>query len=119
MIQFLLDFITGIRWDIFITTILSIICYLILLIKRGYKNKSSKNKKDILVWFDFIFAMVTSATLYGGISAIYYSMKGKLLFNQNFIISQEYMVLFSGFVLIALAILTYQKALHDIEGNKK
>ena len=110
----------GIRVDIVVTFILTIIFEIVLIIKRAQKNKkfAEKKKRDILVWNDILFSIATSATLYGGLSAIYYSIYGKLLFNQSMIISQEYIILFSGFVLIGFAVLAYKKAIKDIKEGK-
>jgi len=83
--------------------------------KRHIKNESLKHKKDIFIWQDFALSMVTSTTLYGGVSAIYFSIKGKLLFEQNMIISQEYIILFAGIVLIGLGITTYRSLVRKIK----
>ena len=108
-----------IRWDITSTLILTLVFETILIIKKALKNRGQPKKKEILSWQDILFSTATAATLYGGISAIYYSLKGKLLFSQSMIISQEYMILFAGIVLIGLALLTYKKALKDIKEGRK
>ena len=117
-ISFLSDFVNGIRWDVALTLILTIILESILILKRAIKNKNLNPKTEILTWEDVILSVTTSATIYGGISAVYFAMKGKLLFNQNLIISEEYIILFAGIILISLGFLAYKKALRDIKEIK-
>lgn len=121
--QIFLDFLKSIRWDVVTTLVISLILYFFLLYKRYSKNRTlkrdGKRKKQLVIWTDFIFTIATSSTLYGGVSALYFAITSKLLFNQNFIISQEYMILFAGIVLIALGIITYQKAVQEITGGVK
>ncbi len=110
----------NIRWDILITLLLSIFLEIILIIKRNKKNKNLNKiyKKDIFQWEDFAFSITTSATFYGGISAIFFALTGKLLFEMNMIISEEYIILFAGLVLIAFAFSTYKNALKKIKNKK-
>jgi len=105
----------GIRWDILITLIGAIALEIVLMNRRKIKNRRFKNKKEIFIWLDFVFSMVTSATIYGGISAIYFAIKGKLLFEQNMIISEEYIILFAGMILIGLGITTYKNAIKKLK----
>lgn len=116
--NFFYEFTKDLRWDIVITLIASILLEMILMIRRAKKNRKLKNKKDIFQWRDFAFSITTSATFYGGISAIYLAMKGKLLFDKAFIISQEYIVLFAGLVLVGFAYSTFKTALKSIGGKK-
>jgi len=102
-----IEFFASLKWDIVITLLLSLILEISLVIKRSKKNKKLKNKKDIFKWEDFTFSIVTAATFFGGVSAIYFAGTGKLLFEQSLIISQEYIILFAGLVLMAFAIKTY------------
>lgn len=116
--SFFYEFTKDLRWDIVVTLFISLLLEVILIIRRAKRNKKLKNKKDIFQWTDFAFAITTSATFYGGISAIYFAMKGKLLFNESFIISQEYIILFAGLVLIGFAYSTFKAGLKNI-GRKK
>lgn len=108
------DFFTNIRWDVVITLVISILLTIVLMWKKSNKNKTIKRKKSIFVWQDFSLSLATSAVLYGGVSAIYFAIKGQLLFNQNLIISEEYIILFSGVVLVGMGINTFQSMLKKI-----
>jgi len=109
------SFWANIRWDVVITLIGSLILTIIMMTKRSNKNKTLQKKKSIFVWQDFAFSMVTTSVLYGGVSAIYFAIKGQLLFNQNMIISEEYIIAFSGIVLIGIGINTFQNMLKKIK----
>ncbi|MFH1332221.1 MAG: hypothetical protein ABIH63_02955 [archaeon] len=121
--ELIYGFVKDLRWDMVSTLIIAIVLYLILIYKRHRRNKvlkaNGQRPRDILVVTDLLYTIATSATVYGGISAMYYSIKGHLLFNQNLIISQEYIILFSGGVLFVLGILAYKKAIRDIQGENQ
>jgi len=114
----LLYFIRNLRLDVAITFIFTVILLVVIIKRRSDKNKTLKRKKDILYWEDFVFSLVTSATFYGGLSAIYFSLTGRLLFGKNLIISEEYIILLAGFVLLGLAFITFRNHLKKIKVKK-
>lgn len=119
LLKMALEFIHDLRWDIIITLILSIILNVVLMVKRKKHNRLLTNKKDIFQWEDFAFSVVTAATFYGGVSAIFFASTGNLLFNQNMIISEGYITLFAGLVLIGFAFSTYKNILKRIKRGRR
>lgn len=106
------------RWDIIITFLTGIALYIIIIWKRFLKNKDLVTKKALLEWWDFAFSIVTAATLYGGFSAICFAATGQLLFNENLIISQEFIILLAGAVLIGFGIQTYRNLLKKLKRRR-
>lgn len=89
--------------------------------RRYTKNKQliaeNKNPREVLEGMDVLYSLATATTIYGGVATVYYSVTGLLMFNQEFIISQSYMVAAAGIVLVVLGLLAYKQSLKIIKEN--
>lgn len=113
------EFLINVRWDIATTLILTIVLFISLMYRRHKINKVLKSEgkqlREVLVGMDALYSLATATTIYGGVAAAWYAVSGKLLFNQQFIISQEYMIAAAGIVLVVLGLLAYKQGIKDIK----
>ena len=110
-----------VSYDILIMIILTFLFLVFFIFKRAKILRKNRRKDDFLKPEDLFVSIFSSALIYGGISAVWLAIYGKLLFNQDLVISKEYITGVAGLIFLWLGFYSLREAIKKInlENEKK